>query len=316
MANHTVVQTDVKQSDAVSTRQASELLGVHESSIKRWCNAGDLAFWLTPGGHRRIPVMSLVDFADREGLRLPLAQFGRYAATVWAGTGALHRAGDYSMLREQVIDWLSRGEVRYLINLFGYLKEEGLAYGVLFDQLIGWAMHRVGVDYLHSRISIGDEHLMTQAMRDTLIALSTSIILNDEDGDQPVALVGCARGEVHELGALMVRVLLQEAGWRVLYLGLNVPTEEFAHQQTKTGAQLVCISMMPPMSIPEAKSIVGLLDRMYDSRQPFKLALGGGALGEASTLAMSDLKITEVRLFNQIAPFGEWIGRETDSQQS
>ena len=62
--------SDLKVS--ISTRQASHLLGVHESSVKRWCNAEELACWHTPGGHRRIPITAVVDFAEEQDLRLKL----------------------------------------------------------------------------------------------------------------------------------------------------------------------------------------------------------------------------------------------------
>ena len=65
---------------SVSTRQASALLGVHESSVKRWCNAEELECQLTPGGHRRIPIRALVAFARGQGIQVPLRHFGQDAA--------------------------------------------------------------------------------------------------------------------------------------------------------------------------------------------------------------------------------------------
>ena len=46
----------------VSPRQAALSMGVSESSLKRWCDRGALAIHRTAGGHRKIPVPSVVSF--------------------------------------------------------------------------------------------------------------------------------------------------------------------------------------------------------------------------------------------------------------
>jgi len=42
------------KSEALTTRQASELLGLSTTSVQKMVEAGELAAWTTPGGHRRI----------------------------------------------------------------------------------------------------------------------------------------------------------------------------------------------------------------------------------------------------------------------
>ena len=46
--------------DLLSTREASELLGVGTTSIKRWADEGELECVRTPGGHRRFPLRSVI----------------------------------------------------------------------------------------------------------------------------------------------------------------------------------------------------------------------------------------------------------------
>lgn len=113
-------------------------------------------------------------------------------------------------------------------------------------------------------------------IRDFFVSLcvSTSSVNLTTSKANAVALLGCTRGEVHELGALMVRLLLENKGWQVVYLGLNVPTEEFDSQQIKHRAALVCVSLMPPMGRTEAFTLINLLDRMRDPNQPYRLVVG------------------------------------------
>ncbi|MBC8076106.1 MAG: helix-turn-helix domain-containing protein, partial [Chloroflexales bacterium] len=55
----------------LSLREASALLGVHPSTLRRWADAGDIAVTITPGGHRRFAPADLARFAaDRQRTRL------------------------------------------------------------------------------------------------------------------------------------------------------------------------------------------------------------------------------------------------------
>ena len=104
----------------------------------------------------------------------------------------------------------------------------------------------------------------------------------------------------------MVRLLLEKEGRQVMYLGLNVPTEEFSSQQIKHRSTLVCVSLMPPMGRSEAFTLINLLDRMCDPNQPFRLLLGGSGLGGIEHIEAST-SLTKVQLFDRMEPFMTWL---------
>jgi methylmalonyl-CoA mutase cobalamin-binding subunit len=105
--------------------------------------------------------------------------------------------------------------------------------------------------------------------------------------DPAVAVVGAMEGDHHELGAQSVRILLERDGWRVYYLGADVPVEEFASIQVAQVASLVCISLSPRNTLADLQRAVRVLGEFYRPRHPYALALGGsfseidpGQLGE------------------------------------
>jgi excisionase family DNA binding protein len=59
-----------KSADWLSLREASNYLGVHPTTLRRWADAGDVPVLLTPGGHRRFALNDLQLFAtDRRRLK-------------------------------------------------------------------------------------------------------------------------------------------------------------------------------------------------------------------------------------------------------
>ncbi len=291
-------------SPALSTQQAARLLGVHDSSIKRWCSAGDLECDLTPGGHRRISMDVLARFARSNDLPLPLLAFGEDAPAVWAALDKGKRAKDWGDLVDRSYAWMEQGDAARLVALINWLLSENESMAEVFDRVVGPTMARVGMAYQSGSVSIGDEHRMTQCMRDALIAL-TPLGRPAAREDVPTCVVGCARNEEHELGALMARGVLISAGWRVVYLGANVPTEDFAEQQAKHHASMVCVAFMLPGSAADVLNVRRLLEQMASPAAPYTLVFGG-KVAERALLTAPGISDLEVLAFGRMEPFGLW----------
>jgi DNA-binding transcriptional MerR regulator len=85
--------------------------------------------------------------------------------------------------------------------------------------LIGESLVEVGQQWAEGRLSVTCEHFATATVRAQLEGMFRSA---PAAADGPLALVGCAPGEMHELGALIVALFLRRAGMRVAYLGQSV----------------------------------------------------------------------------------------------
>jgi DNA-binding transcriptional MerR regulator/methylmalonyl-CoA mutase cobalamin-binding subunit len=78
---------------------------------------------------------------------------------------------------------------------------------------------RLGDLWREGGVTVVTEHFATTLIRGRLESLFHSVPAPD---DAPLTLVGCAPGELHELGALMLALFLRRCGVRVAYLGQSV----------------------------------------------------------------------------------------------
>ena len=299
-------------SSYVSTRQAAEILGVHESSIKRWCNADEIACDFTPGGHRRFQVDHLIDFGRVQMLTSPILALHPHEQIVWGAMEQARSEADYEPLVDILYAWLSDHQPERAAQLLISLYESGFTLTKLFDALVAPCMYRVGKRWEHSTLDIGDEHRMTQLVKDALGTLRHH--LNEETAqpkasqngvEHPVAILGCGRNEEHELGALMTRLVLENEGWNVLYLGPNVPTEEFARQQQKHEAPLVCVSLSPMRGPADAWGLIRLLAGLYSPASPYRFAIGGSR--PLLQQDVSELPFEDVHDFIKLETFVAWL---------
>jgi len=118
-----------------------------------------------------------------------------------------------------------------------------LTQPILIEQLIIPLVYKVG-DLWHSgEIRVANEHLASSVIRGFLYNLLESYSLNES---APVMVTATPRGQEHELGALIAGVVAASSGWRVVYLGTNLPAEEISAVVSHLNARVVALSIVYP----------------------------------------------------------------------
>jgi hypothetical protein len=97
---------------------------------------------------------------------------------------------------------------------------------------------------------------------------------------------------------------LERMGWRVYFLGADVPVEDFSAMQRAREASLVCVSFAPPRTGADMQRCVRILAEFYDAEAPFALALGGHAAHEADFSGM-DTPFAQLGTFVSVTDFHE-----------
>ena len=165
---------------------------------------------------------------------------------------------------------------------------------------------------MNGRLQVGEEHMATQVVLEALFRLrlsreSTSVPPEGPVEKKPVAVLGAMEGDYHDLGAQAARAILELEGWKVYYLGPNVPVEDFAAVQQAQVADLVCISFSTKNTLPDVQRAVRGLGEFYRPGAPYALALGGGLEG-VSAEKLGKGPFDAISFSRSAAEFQEWLG--------
>lgn len=162
----------------------------------------------------------------------------------------------------------------------------GMGLAAFGEAVAAPLLRRIGDAWHAGEVTPSQEHLVSVAVRRVLESAS------DLGGGGPVAVVGTPPGERHEAGALLASAAAGLAGWRVLYLGADLPAEEMASASAAVGARAVCASAVYAPAPEEVVSLFrDLRSRLGDEVEVY--AGGAGAQELRETLERYGVRCPE-----------------------
>jgi methanogenic corrinoid protein MtbC1 len=129
----------------------------------------------------------------------------------------------------------------------------------------------VGDLWALGKIPIAAEHLASEVV---LHALKGGLRMSRGTG--PLVVCGCLSGERHEWGFLATLAVLQEDGWRIHYLGADLPVEEVIEAAWQLSPRCVAFSSSDP-SVVRA-NLAGLAAVTAKLPPHTVAAIGGGGV--------------------------------------
>lgn len=109
---------------------------------------------------------------------------------------------------------------------------------IFLEQVVGELLRKVGELWKNGAMRVGHEHMASAVIQRYLAGM-----LGRERSMGPLILMTTPAGQRHEMGALMAAIIAESEGWRVLYLGADMPAAEIAAAATQARASLVGLSI-------------------------------------------------------------------------
>ncbi len=159
------------------------------------------------------------------------------------------------------------------------LRKAALRLGTddMLDHVIAPILLEVGERWHRGTFIPANEHLASAVIRTTLAWMSDQSVT---DPTATTAIVGTPVGQTHELGALIAGAIAVSRGWRVIYLGANLPPEDFVRAVARTNAKAVALSVVYPTGDPTLRAALKYLAAALPPT--VALVLGGAAAADSA----------------------------------
>ena len=148
---------------------------------------------------------------------------------------------------------------------------------------------RIGDEWHAGRFSPAQEHFASGVLYDIIVERMRAFTPRD---DAPRILIATPAGERHAIGAALVGAGAAVEGWRVIYLGVDLPAQEIVAAAIAGKVSVVALSVL---YVEDRKQILGEL-RSVRSHLPSGIPLfvgGSGALTLARELSAPGIRVSD-----------------------
>jgi methanogenic corrinoid protein MtbC1 len=181
---------------------------------------------------------------------------------------------DHSSTQAAFVAALRNGDEQAARAIVEQARADGVDVASIYFDIFTPSMITIGELWERNELSVAEEHLATAITERLIGQLSASF-------DQPLqgggnVVLGCVIGERHTLGLRMLSDLFRAAGWRVLYLGADVPNADWTRLALRFDADLVAISASQPRYVAPIRELIG---KLRAALPELTIMVGGAVFG-------------------------------------
>ncbi|MEM4311535.1 MAG: cobalamin-dependent protein [Nitrososphaerales archaeon] len=160
------------------------------------------------------------------------------------------------------------------------LQEGADAYEIFNELSLG--LEEIGKGYENEkekRYFTSDLIVSGRNMKRAIEILKPHIKSKKSVNEKGVVLLGTVKGDVHDIGKMIVGITLEANGFRVIDLGVDVDKERFVKKVDEINPDILGLSALLTSTAPYMKEVIEAL-KSHNLRDKVKVIVGGRAVTE------------------------------------
>ena len=182
-------------------------------------------------------------------------------------------------LLDQISIALQKGKAKDIKVLVQQAIDEGMPAETILNDGLMAGMNIIGAKFKRDEVFVPEVLVAGRAMN-----IGTSLIkpLLVRDGVKKVGkvLIGTVKGDMHDIGKNLVRMMIEAKGFEVIDLGVDVPGESFLKTAQESQVDIVCLSALLTTTMNEMRNVVELFEGA-GVRERFKIMIGGAPITQS-----------------------------------
>jgi corrinoid protein of di/trimethylamine methyltransferase len=175
---------------------------------------------------------------------------------------------------EAISAQLQRGRAKKVQELVQMALDAGANPQDILNQGLLEGMSVIGEKFKNHEIFVPEVLVAARAMNAGVAVLKPHLM---EEGAQSkgVAVIGTVKGDLHDIGKNLVRMMMEGKGLTVYDLGTDVSAEQYLEAAREHHANLICCSALLTTTMGEMKRVVELVNADEQMRAQVKIMIGG-----------------------------------------
>ena len=179
----------------------------------------------------------------------------------------------------EISEKIQKGKTKDIKALVPKALEEGVSASDILNAGLLDGMNIVGIKFKNNEVFVPEVLIAARAMKAGTDILKPYLVSDNVSAKGKVVL-GTVRGDFHDIGKNLVKMMMEGHGLEVVDLGVDVDPAAFIAAAKENNADIIACSALLTTTMGEMKNVVDLA-KEAGIRDQVKIMIGGAPITEA-----------------------------------
>lgn len=172
---------------------------------------------------------------------------------------------------------LQKGKAKDVKELVTKALDEGIPAQQILDEGLLSGMNVIGEKFKNNEVFVPEVLIAARAMNVGVEILKPVLVAGGTEA-KGVAVLGTVKGDLHDIGKNLVKIMLEGKGLEVVDLGVDVSADQFVSAAKEHDADVICCSALLTTTMGEMKEVV---DKVKSEGLDVKVMIGGAPVTQS-----------------------------------
>jgi len=186
---------------------------------------------------------------------------------------------DFTNNFNEISELLQKGKAKDIVAAVQKALQEGAPPADILEKGLISGMSILGVKFKNGDVFAPEVLIAARAMNHASAALKPALT---EAGIKPVgkAIIGTVKGDLHDIGKNLVKMMIEGKGIEVEDLGVDCPNEKIVEAVRNSDAKVLCLSALLTTTMLMQKEVIDAL-KAAGLRDKVKVMVGGAPVTQS-----------------------------------
>ena len=179
----------------------------------------------------------------------------------------------------EISENLQKGKAKVVKTLVQQAIEEQIPAKEILEKGLLSGMDIVGEEFKNNQVYVPEVLVAARAMNMGVSVLKPLLAQGDQVSKGKVC-IGTVRGDLHDIGKNLVKMMMEGKGLEVIDLGTDVAPETYVNTAIQENCQIICCSALLTTTMPVMGDVVVAAEKA-GIRDKVKIMVGGAPVTDA-----------------------------------
>ena len=180
---------------------------------------------------------------------------------------------------QEISEQLQKGKANEVKDLVQKARDDGMGGKQILNEGLMTGMGIIGEKFKKNEVYVPEVLIAARAMNSGIEVIK-DLLAEDSDEAKGRVVLGTVKGDLHDIGKNLVKIMMEGKGLEVIDLGIDTPAEKFVEAAKENSANIIACSALLTTTMTEMENVVKAAEEA-GYRDKVKIMVGGAPVTQS-----------------------------------